>query len=133
MRPSILVVIYIAAVHVFTIICLLGFDLPAPCCAVAILVILASLARSIRQWLCQAPYFIKFESVYSCWSVLVDAPPWQRHESINVAYLNDTLVWITLASPGSVKRVAIIGVDSMENERFRQLRRCILCPDMFDR
>ncbi len=124
-------VIYIVILHVFTIVCVLGFDISLLMCAAVILMTLVSLVWSIKAWLCQC-YSIKYESLYKCWSVSTDAQQWQQYESVSVVYLNDTLVWIILGSPGTGARAAIIGVDSMPNERFLQLRRCILCPNMFD-
>ena len=131
-KPSLLVAIYIAVFHVFTFIGVLYFDASVLIRAVVLLALLASLARALKQWACQQQFFIKYESVYQCWSVSNDAQQWQLYESLSVAYLNDTLVWITRSSPGGENRAVIIGVDSMANERFLQLRRCIFCPDMFD-
>ena len=125
--------IYIAIVHVFTIVCVLGFDIPIFIRAVMTLVMLASLLWSIKKWAYQPRCYLKYESIYKCWGVSSDAQRWQRYESVSVSYLNDTLVWIILGSPGNANRAAIIGVDSLSHERFLQIRRCILCPEMFDR
>jgi hypothetical protein len=125
--------IYIVILHVFTIVCVLGFDIPLLMCTVVILMTLVALAWSIKAWLYQQRYSLKYESTYKCWSMsAADVKQWQQYESVRVVYLNDTLVWIILGSPYSGTKAAIIGVDSMPNERFLQLRRCILCPDMFD-
>ncbi len=124
-------VTYIVILHVFSIVCVIGFDIPVLMSAFAILTIVVSLMWSIKTWRCEH-YSIKYESLYKYWSVSTDAQQWQRYESVSVAYLNDTLVWIILRSPGVVTKAAVIGVDSISNERFLQLRRCILCPDMFD-
>lgn len=132
-KPSNFVAIYIIIVHVFTVVCVLNFDISMIISAVAVLVTLASMVWSINKWSCQHHYFIKYEPTYQCWSVSNDGHRWQRYESIRVAYLNDALVWITLSLPGSATRAALIVVDSIPSERFLQLRRCILCPDMFER
>ena len=124
--------VYIIVIHIFAVVCVLSFDIPTFVCAVAVLGLLATLLWSIKQWMRQQQYLIKYESIYKCWSVSIEAQQWQRYESISVAYLNDAFVWIILSSPGVPRKAKLIGVDSMGNERFLQLRRCILCPDMFD-
>ncbi|MFK7794261.1 MAG: protein YgfX [Gammaproteobacteria bacterium] len=132
-KPSGLVTAYIAIIHLFALICVLGFDIPNYLRTVGVFALLVSLLWSIKQWLCQQQYLIKYEGLYQCWSISVDAQEWRRYESVRVAYLNDAFVWIVLSSPGVPQKARLIGVDSMENERFLQLRRCILCPDMFKR
>jgi hypothetical protein len=119
-------------IHVFTIVCVLVFDISIFISAATVLAIIASLVWSISKWLSMRRYFIKYESSDKCWSVSIDGQQWWRYKSISVAYLNDAFVWIILDSPGRATRAAIIGVDSMPSERFLQLRRCILCPNMFD-
>jgi len=131
-KPSILMAFFICVVHVFTFVSALYFDLPLFFYVVILLAVLISWVWSINQWSCHQHYFIKYESVYQSWSVSNDTQQWQRYENLSVAYINDALVWIILGSPGGNAMASLIGVDSMDNERFLQLRRCILCPNMFD-
>ncbi|MFK8027692.1 MAG: protein YgfX [Gammaproteobacteria bacterium] len=130
--PSRLMVIYIVFVHVFTIVCVMSFDLSMLLIASTTLILLISLAITLKQWSAKGHFFIKYESAFKCWSVSSDSNHWQRFEHLNVAYLNDSLVWIILSSPGKRSRAKIIGVDSLSNERFLQLRRCIICPGIFN-
>lgn len=125
-------VIYIVLVHVFTIVCVHGFDMPLILIVSATLGLLGSLVVSLKQWSYKGRFFIKYESIFKCWSVSSDSSHWQRYEHIEVAYLNDSLVWIILSSPGKRSRAEVIGVDSLTYQRFLQLRRCIICPGMFN-
>ena len=131
--PSRLMTIYIVVIHVFTGICILSFDIPTTLCAVGVIILLASFLWCLKQWVFQPQSLIKYEYIYKRWSVSDDVQQWQYYESVNVVYLNDTFVWIILSSPGIPSQAKLIGVDSMEDERFLQLRRCILCPEMFGR
>ena len=123
---------YVVVIHVFTLIVVLCFDVPWWIHTIFLSAIMGSLVWAINSGLSQPHFFLKYESTYQRWSVSSDNRQWHQYESIRVAYLNESFVWIILASPGGARKAAIIGVDSMLNERFLQLRRCILCPDLFN-
>ena len=131
-KPSALMSLCIVIVHVFTFFAALCFDLPILIYVAILLGVLVSLAWFIHTYIHRQCFFLKYESHYQRWSASNDAKQWQRYDSLNVAYINSTLVWIILASPGRVSKSSLISVDSMAKDKFLQLRRCILCPEMFD-
>ncbi len=130
-KPSSALAVCIVIAHAFTIISVLCFDVAIIVRASVALLLMISLAWNLYKW-SHNHYFIKYESAYTRWSMSLDARRWQQYETVSIAYLNGAFVWIILSSPSRVSRAAIIGVDSMSAERFLQLRRCILCPDILD-
>lgn len=134
-KPSGLIVIYSIFVHALTLLCVLSFDIPVMASSVAVFLISVSFVAAVRSQKQPSSCSIKYESKYPCWNICwnasADEQVWQRYETVKIAYLNDTFVWIIMNSPNNVSRAVLIGVDSLPNERFLQLRRCILCPTMF--
>lgn len=130
-KPSIRVAACIFVVHVFVIFCVLNFEIAIYVSTGMVLAIFASLYWQISAWL-RHHCFLRYESASSCWSISFDKEHWQHYSAISCLYLNDSFMWLILRSSVSAHTSAIIGADSMPTERYLQLRRCIICPGIFN-
>ena len=67
------------------------------------------------------------------WQLSDDLRSWLHVNSISAIYVNEWFVWIVIGMNNAHKKGIIIGRDSLSAERFIQLRRCILSPDVLHR
>lgn len=130
-KPSRYVAAYIFIVHAFTLFCALSFEVSALICLSLVIAIFASMAWQIFTW-ARRHYFLKYEPKVQCWSISSDKHQWRRYNSVTYIYLNNSFVWLILRASGGASTSVIIGVDSMPTERYLQLRRCIICPGIFN-
>ena len=130
-KPSHTISIYIVAIHLCGLILILLFQIPPAVCVAGVILLAFSLLDGVKRYLSRSHYWLKYEPIYKYWAISIDGKVWRRYQDLRVVCLNDALVWIILSSAGQSQSAVMIGVDCMLNERFLQLRRCILCPDAF--
>lgn len=75
-------------------------------------------------------YILMYESNTKLWKVCEKCDNWQQYNTLSAMYINQWFVWIVLSNSDNKTKGLIIGRDSLPSERYLQLRRCILCPEV---
>ena len=129
-KASIYVALTIITAHSFSIGLISLFAIPVTLKLVAIVMTVISLCWQLHKWY-ESDIEIRYQASNQSWTVPGEGKCGQSYSVIKTVYLCDVFVWIILSSPGQAVKPVIVGVDSLESEKFLQLRRCILCPELF--
>lgn len=95
-----------------------------------IIFVLVWLAFKVLKQIYNNTYYLIFELKSSLWKFSEDGVKWQYFDGLSAIYVNRWFVWIVLSNQHNHSKGLIIGSDSLLDERFMQLRRCILCPNL---
>lgn len=105
------------------------FHLPISAKIVVIsLLLVAWLINHLRPY--SKSFQLIYESKLDLWSLSEDRENWQQFRSLDKIYVNQWFVWVVLSNSDKLTKGLIIGRDSLPSERYLQLRRCILCPEV---
>jgi len=78
----------------------------------------------------QKKFCIQFEPATQIWKLQVNDGSWLRFNTVSKIYINQWFVWVVFCTHNKHAKGIIIGRDSLPVERFMQLRRCILSPQV---
>ncbi len=78
----------------------------------------------------QKKFCIQFEPAAGVWKQGGNTGSWLRFNRISKIYINQWFVWVVFCTHEKRAKGIIIGRDSLPIERFMQLRRCILSPQV---
>lgn len=82
------------------------------------------------KYVWQQNVHINFTSNNMLWSITENSKKCEYYHSASCRYINAWFVWIVFSNSNGSKKGIIIGRDSLPTERFMQLRRCILNPEL---
>lgn len=75
-------------------------------------------------------YTLTYQAKTNTWAIAEIEGNYEQYTDISKIFVNEWFVWIVLKQLNITSRGIFIGRDSLPSERFVQLRRCILCPDI---
>ena len=107
----------------------LGYDVPTLVKVFLILVLLTFLVILVRREY-KKEIVLKYDYVLMEWCVGEPNSGDIRFDVISKAYINDWFIWVIFSAHGKHSKGIIIGRDSLPIERFMQLRRYILSPEV---
>ncbi len=121
--------IFLVGLHIIVFGVAINFQIPS---IVKLLIIVFMLVISYAKFKQIKDEFciLKFDSKTKTWKMSKDGRNWHCFDVVNTIYLNDWFVWLVFKNSTKHTQGVIIGRDSLPIERFMQLRRCILCPEV---
>ena len=129
-KASNFIALAIVVSHVISVVLIVQFAVPIVIKLMVGVIVICSLNWQLLKWH-KSNMVLRFQPSVCCWSTSIDSKHWLAYSAIKKVYLCDVFVWIVLSSPGKVDKPVILSVDSLEGDKFIQLRRCILCPELF--
>ncbi len=129
-KQSKLVAAYLVGSHLLAAICLLNTSVPVNIVIILSGLLLCSFYYQLNRWKFDR-YHLIFKPLTNHWQLTKNQQSKKQFNQLRTVYLNSAFIWIILSSTIHGRQSLILGVDSLSEEEYRQIRRYIISPELF--
>lgn len=130
LQQSFCLILYLVVLHMLVVICIYKFLVPENVKIVLMMIAFLSVCRYFHQYRYET-FNVYFHPLTQKWSASKNNQKPKMYDQIRTVYLNQKFLWVILESSKSEKLSLMTSAESMTDDKYRQLRRYIISPELF--
>lgn len=124
------IILYLVVVHMLVVICIYKSLVPENVKIVLMMIVFVSVCRYVLRYRYET-INVYFHPLTQKWSASKNNQKPKMYDQIRTVYLNEKFLWVILESSKSEKLSLMTSAESMTDDKYRQLRRYIISPELF--
>ena len=126
-QPSKMILRWLFSLHAAAIIVITLFAISSYIKWMLIFLVLISCWWQFKQWKANK-LFLEFNALNQQWVLSKDEIQWEEMIKVRPIYVTNKFIWLNFFGQLGSLVTVIIGADSMNEAKYLQLRRSVICP-----